>query len=309
MNALRTAAAARWARIPANTRGAMLVLLGAAQLVSMAALVKYIGRTVPVMEILFVRCLAGFLFMLPLLFRLGTSLFRTQRPLMHFARGVVGTMGNVCLFYAVTHMAIADAITMQISRPLFMIVVAAMFLGEIAGVRRSIITVVGFTGILLIARPFGDGFQPVALVAAAGALTSTVVALCVKLLSRTEGTPTIMFYFALWTTVLTFVPAMFVWVTPTGTELALMVLAGLIGITGQSCFTHGLSTGEVTFVLPFDYLRIVFSLFIGVLIFAEIPDIWSVSGIIVIVGSSLYLVRTDVRAKKDGRTKEKSEAG
>ena len=276
----------------------MLVLLGAAQLVSMAGMVKYIGRTVPVMEILFVRCLAGFLFMLPLLFRLGSSLFRTQRPWMHFARGVVGTLGNVCLFYAVTHMAIADAVSIQFSRPLFMIVVAAMFLGEIAGVRRAIITVVGFTGILLITRPFGDGFQPIALVAAAGALTSTVVALCVKLLSRTESTPVIMFYFALWTTVLSFVPAMFVWVTPTGTELGLMVLAGMIGITGQSCFTHGLGTGEATFVLPFDYLRIVFSLFIGILIFAEIPDVWSVSGIIIIVGSSLYLVRTDIGRKK-----------
>ncbi len=105
---------------------------------------------------------------------------------------------------------------------------------------------------------------------------------------------------------LTFVPAMLVWVEPTGTELALMVLAGMIGITGQSCFTHGISTGEITFVLPFDYLRIVFSLFIGVLIFAEIPDVWSVSGIVVIVGSSLYLVRTDVREKKDGRKQEES---
>ncbi len=301
MNALRRAVAARFALIPANTRGALLVLAGAAQLVCMAALVKYIGRTVPVMEILFVRCFAGFLFMLPLLFRLGTALFRTRRRWMHFARGVVGTLGNVCLFFAVTHMAIADAITIQFSRPLFMIVVAAMFLGEVAGMRRSVITAIGFTGILLITRPFGDGFQPMALVAAGGALTGTLVALCVKLLSRTETTPTIMFYFSLWTAVLSFVPAMFVWVTPTGTELALMVLTGLIGITGQSCFTHGLGTGEITFVLPFDYLRIVFSLIIGVVIFAEIPDVWSVSGIVVIVGSSLYLVRSDLAAKKNSR--------
>ncbi len=309
MNAHYTAAAARWARIPPNTRGAVLVAVGAAQLICMAALVKYIGRTVPVMEILFVRCFAGFVFMLPLLARMGPRLFRTQRPVMHFLRGTVGTLGNVCLFYAVTHMALADAITIQFSRPLFMIVVAAMFLGEIAGVRRSVITAIGFTGILLITRPFGEGFQPVALVAAAGALTATLVALCVKLLSRTETTPTIMFYFSIWTTLLSFIPAMFVWVSPTGPELALMVLAGLIGITGQSCFTHGLATGEATFVLPFDYLRILFSLVIGVVIFAEIPDLWSLGGIMVIVGSSLYLVRSDIRAKKAGRKQEKSGTG
>lgn len=293
------ALSSRWARMPANTRGAVLVVLGAAQLIWMASLVKYIGRTVPIMEILFVRCLAGFVFMLPLLARMGPRLFRTQRPVMHFLRGTVGTLGNVCLFFAVTHMALADAITIQFSRPLFMIVVAALFLGEVAGVRRSVITAIGFTGIVLITRPFGDGFEPVAMVAAAGALTATLVALCVKLLSRTETTPTIMFYFSIWTTVLSFVPAMFVWVSPTGTELALMVLAGLIGITGQSCFTHGLATGETTFVMPFDYMRIVFSLIIGVLLFAEIPDAWSLGGIVVIVGASLYLVRTDILARKN----------
>jgi drug/metabolite transporter (DMT)-like permease len=307
MNTNYTAVTDRWARMPANTRGAALVLLGAAQLICMAALVKYLGRTLPVMEILFVRCFAGFVFMLPLLARMGSSLFRTQRPVLHFLRGTVGTVGNVCLFYAVTHMAIADAVAIQFSRPLFMIVVAALFLGEIAGVRRSVITVIGFTGILLITRPFGDGFEPVALVAAAGALTSTLVALCVKMLSRTEKTPTIMFYFSIWTTVLSFVPAMFVWVSPSATELALLVLTGMIGITGQSCFTHGLATGETTFVLPFDYLRIVFSLIIGVVIFAELPDAWSIGGIAVIVASSLYLVRTDIQAKKDRTRKKKSE--
>ncbi len=297
MNPIRTAMTSRWSRIPANTRGALLVLAGAAQLVSMAALIKYLGQTLPVMEMLFVRCLAGLLFMMPVLLRMGPALFRTQRPGMHFIRGAVGTLGNVFLFYAITHMAIADAVSIQFSRPLFMIVVAAMFLGEVAGLRRAVITVIGFTGILIIARPFGDGFQPVALVAACGAMTATLVALTVKMLSRTETTPTIMFYFSIWTTVLSFVPALFVWVTPSAPELALLILAGLIGITGQSCFTHGLATGEVTFVLPFDYLRIVFSLVIGVLIFAEIPDFWSIAGTVVIVASGLYLVRTDYRSK------------
>lgn len=296
METVRTALTARWRRIPANTRGALLVAVGAFILICMAALVKYLGRTLPIFEILFVRCLAGLLFMLPLLARMGMKLARTQRPVLHFARGTVGTLGNLCAFYAVTHMAIADAITIQFSRPLFMIIMAALFLGEVAGMRRSVITAIGFTGIVLITQPFGGAFQPAALVAAAGALTGTLVALTVKMLSRTEKTMTIMFYFSIWTTVLSFVPAMFVWVQPSAAELALLVLTGLIGIVGQACFTHGLATGEITFVMPFDYLRIVYSLIIGIVIFAEVPGIWSLSGIAVIVGANLYLVHTDRRA-------------
>ncbi len=62
MQTMRTALDARWRRIPANTRGALLVAVGALILICMAALVKYLGRTLPIFEILFVRCLAGLLF-------------------------------------------------------------------------------------------------------------------------------------------------------------------------------------------------------------------------------------------------------
>lgn len=293
------ALSSRWARIPANSRGAALVAVGAILLVGMASLVKHLGQTLPLFEIIFVRCLAGLVLMLPLFLRMGGRLVRTQRPVMHFARGTVGTLGNLCGYYAVTHMTIADAITIQFSRPLFMIIVAGLVLGEVVGMRRATVTMVGFVGIALITQPFGGGFQPAALVAAAGAFVGTLVVLTVKLLSRTEQTTTIMFYFSVWTTLLSLAPALFFWVTPTWPELALLVLTGVFGIVGQSCFTHGIATGETTFVMPFDYLRIVYSLIIGLLFFAEVPDVWSIAGIMVIVGSGFYLVRSDMKAKKN----------
>ena len=98
------------------------------------------------------------------------SALRTRRFGMHLARGVVGTLGNICFFWTITHMLLADSMALQFSRPLFMIPLALLFLGEIAGWRRTMVTVVGFMGIALYARPFTDGFDPGAFVGAAGAL-------------------------------------------------------------------------------------------------------------------------------------------
>ena len=150
------------------------------------------------------------------------------------------------------------------------------------------------------AEPFGAGFEPVALVAVTGTLFGTLVVLTVKLLTRTEGTMTIMFYFSIWTTVLSAIPAFVMWVQPSGTELALLVLTGLLGIVGQAMFTHGIGTGETTMVMPFDYLRIIYASLIGMVVFAEVPGPWSIAGAAVIMASSLYIVRTQGKRKDGG---------
>jgi len=286
-----------WAGLSVNVRGATFVAGGAFLLIVMASLVKHLGQSLPVFEVLFLRFLAGLIVILPLFFRIGFASLRTHRLKMHMARGFVGTMGNICFFYTLIHLAIADSVTLQFSRPMIMILIAMAFLGEPFRLNRGLATLLGFAGILMITRPFGDGFQPWALVGVAGAFFGTLVVLTVKLLSRTEQTMTIMFYFAVWTTVMSAVPAAIYWQAPTPTEWGLLVLTGAIGIVGQSMFTHGIGLGETTFVLPFDYLRIVYSVVIGVIAFAELPGLWSWAGMLVIIGASLYLLRTDAAAR------------
>ena len=211
-------------------------------------------------------------------------------------RGVVGFFGNLCFFFALVHMAIGDTVTIQFSRPLVMMVIAAVFLGEVLDKRRAAMTIVGFSGVLVITRPFGAGFEPWALVALAGTVFATLVVVTVKQLTRTEQTVVIMFYFALTTTLLALVPAILTWQTPSAAQLGLLFLTGFLGIVGQSLFTHGIGLGETSFVLPFDYLRIVYAFVIGVIWFAELPDFWGVAGAAIIVASSLYLLKGEGRA-------------
>jgi drug/metabolite transporter (DMT)-like permease len=287
-----------WAKFPANIQGACFIAVGGFLLIAMAALVKFLGQTLPAFEVLFVRFLAGLIVILPLVWRRGLKIVQTQKLYLHMTRGFVGFIGNSLFFFALIHISLADTVSIQFSRPLIMIVIAAIFLGEKIGLTRSIITLVGFGGILLITKPFSDGFDPWALSALGGAFFGTLVVLTVKLLTRTEKTVTIMFYFALFTTLFAFVPAMITWQSPSWIELALLVLTGALGILGQGLFTHGLGLGETTFVMPFDYLRIIYSFVLGIIWFAEVPGLWSYVGAVVIVVASVYLLQAETRQKK-----------
>lgn len=282
----------RWARLPANLRAILFVSAGAILLTVMAVFVKILGQRLHPAELMFCRALIGFLIFAPwLVAKDGIDVIRTTRPGMHLQRGFWGACGNFCFFYAITHLVLADAMALQFSRPLFMILLAFLFLGEVAGARRVAVTVAGFVGIVVMLRPFGGGFDPDGIVAVAGALFGGMVVICIKKLSATEPTRRIVFYYAFYTTLFSAIPAWYVWITPTWPELQMLLLIGLLGILGQSCITHGFTLGEATVTVPFDYMRIVYSAIFGILLFAEVPSWWSVGGAVLIVASNLSLMK------------------
>ncbi len=139
----------RWNGLDRATRGAALVSTGSLTLVIMGMVVKLLGDRIPTAEILFFRSALGFFFVIPVFMRDPFAPLRTKRQGMHFLRGSIGTVGNLLFFWTLTHMLLADAMALQFSRPLFMIPLAVLMLGEIVGWRRSLVTVVGFIGIVV----------------------------------------------------------------------------------------------------------------------------------------------------------------
>ena len=150
-------------------------------------------------------------------------------------------------------MLLADAMALQFSRPLFMIPLALLFLGEVAGLRRTVITLVGFAGIALYARPVTAGFDPGAFVGAAGALSGALIVICIKRLATTEPTRTIMFYYAISNAVFSLIPTIWLWVTPDWHELAMLV---------KQVGSH-IPTIEILFFRSFIGFFFVLPMFIG----------------------------------------------
>jgi drug/metabolite transporter (DMT)-like permease len=127
------------------------------------------------------------------------------------------------------------------------------------------------------------------LVALSGAVLMAVVNVLVKQMAATERAETLLVYSAGIATLVALVPSLFVWRDPTLRELAFLVLIGALGSAGQYCVIRGFKVGEATALLPFDYSRLLFAGLLGFLVFAEVPDVWTISGAAIIVAATLYI--------------------
>ncbi len=285
----------RFSGLPANVQGAIWIAFAGLILVTMSSMVKALGASFDSFQILFFRCAVGAVALLPLALRYGFGTYATRRAGLHVVRTLVGISAMACFFYALTHMPLAEATAILFSRPLFTTILAVVVLGEVVRWRRATATVVGFIGILIILRPGATAFEPAALVAVLGAMLAGATIITIKKLSATEPTVVIVFWFTIGGTVLALIPAMLVWRTPTGAEWGLLVLMGLLGLAGQAAMTRGFALGEASAVVSFDYLRLIFAGLIGIVLFAEVPDIWSITGAAIIITSTLYIIRREIK--------------
>lgn len=286
-------------RLPANLRGALWVILSGFLLTVMGAMVKEMAKDIHSFQVVFFRCLIGAITLVPFIMSAGVNALKTRRPFLLLARTLVGTLGMFCVFYSFQNMPLAEAVAIIFSRPLFAVALAVPFLGEVVGWRRALAAGVGFAGVLIMVRPGSAAFDPVALVALLGAFTAGAIAIIIKQLSRTESTTTIVIWFAITGAIVSLIPAITVWVWPTPAQWAWLTAIGVIGIAGQAALTRGFGTGETSFVTPFDYSRLVFATIIGIVIFAEVPDIWKAVGALVIVGSGYYIARRELALSRD----------
>ncbi len=292
--AILEAPKALWQGLPGNTRGALWVLLAGVFFTVMASQIKILGTRLDSFEIAFFRALFGFIAIWPFVLRSGFSELKTKRPVMHLARGLLGVTAMFCGFYAITHLQLADAVAFTFTKPLFLIVLAVLFLNEKVRVRRWTATVIGFIGALVMLRP-GGGLEAAAMVALSGSLCLAFVTVLIKKLTVTETPVTLLFYFGLTATLVATVPAMLVWQTPTWAELARLMLIGVLAATAQSFMIRGFAAGEATAVMPFEYARLLFAGLIGFTFFAEVPDLWTLVGAAIIVGATLYIAQREAR--------------
>jgi drug/metabolite transporter (DMT)-like permease len=253
------------------------------------------GNSLDSLQMVFFRGLFGTLFLLPIVWRAGGwEVLRTKRMNFHLARGLTGSLSLMTIFYALTHMPLADVTGISFSRSLWVIVLAVLFLSEKIRWRRSLATLVGFLGVLVMVRP-GPEANPAAFAAVLNALFVAMSVVLIKRMTVTEKPLTILFWGTLIPTFVTLPPALVVWKNPTMFDLTLMAIIGAGLSVGHSCLIHGLRVGEATAVMPFDYTRLILSGIAGYIFFFEVPDPYTIVGAIMIVGSTFYIARREAR--------------
>lgn len=287
-------------------RAALLMLGSTLAFGLMAIAIRYATRYVPTQEVAFFRNAFGLLALLPMLIRPGSAPLKTQQLPRYFLRSAIGLASMLCAFWAIGHLPISQAISLSYSTPLFVTIAAVLWLGETVRMRRWAAVIIGFIGVLIIVRPGSTSFTPGTLVAVGAAVLSSLVAIQIKQLTRIDSADTVVFYTYVFWVPLSLVPALFVWVWPTGLAWVWLVATGVLGTLGQLLWTRALRLGEVSALTPISFMQLPLVSLLGWLLFNEALDRWTVIGAGIILGANAYIAHREAvlarRAKSQAAT-------
>ncbi|MEN5393751.1 DMT family transporter [Stenotrophomonas sp. TWI377] len=287
-------------------RAALLMLGSTLAFGLMAIAIRYATRYVPTQEVAFFRNAFGLLALLPMLIRPGSAPLKTQQLPRYFLRSAIGLASMLCAFWAIGHLPISQAISLSYSTPLFVTIAAVLWLGETVRMRRWAAVIIGFIGVLIIVRPGSTNFTPGTLVAVGAAVLSSLVAIQIKQLTRVDSADTVVFYTYVFWVPLSLVPALFVWVWPTGLAWVWLVATGVLGTLGQLLWTRALRLGEVSALTPISFMQLPLVSLLGWLLFNEALDRWTVIGAGIILGANAYIAHREAvlarRAKSQAVT-------
>jgi drug/metabolite transporter (DMT)-like permease len=288
-------------RLPPNVQGALWLVSGGFIFTCNGVMIRLLSEQVESVQTAFFRAFFSVLMLLPLMLSGRVKPWHSTRIHGHFWRTFMGTVSMVLGFYAVSMLPLADATALGFSQPLFSVCVAVLVLREKVRWRRWSATIVGFIGVLVMVRPGAGSLQPGALIALANALTVALSILLVRRLSNSETPLMILTQFAIWSTLLLALPAIWVWRWPDGWGWALAIGVSASATIGQYFWVQAFKAGEMSAVAPFEYLRLPFAVFMGWLIWGQMPEIWTYVGAAIVIASALYIAQREHQLARERR--------
>lgn len=287
-----------FARMSPSLQGATWMTLSAVLFASQAGIVRYLAPDFHFVEISFFRAAFGIVVMVPWLSRHGLGILRTPHTARYIFRGFLSTAAMYGWFGGLTLVALADATAISFTFPLFIALFSMVLLKEKARASRWIAMAVGFSGTLIVVRPgFAEVNGGVLMVIGAG-LCIGGSATILKVMVRSDTPDKVALYQSIYMLPFALVGAVFVWTWPTPEQWFWAFAIGAVSTTAQRLYSRAFAVGDVGAIAPFDFMRLPFAVAIGLLAFAQVPDVWTLVGGAVIFVSSVYAGRAESRQRK-----------
>jgi drug/metabolite transporter (DMT)-like permease len=282
----------------ANTRGAIFMVLAMAAFAVEDMLVKSVSQTLPIGMILIVFGAFGTVFFM------SCARVKSQSLLHPAISGKAMIIRSVCeisarLFFtlslALTPLSSTSAILQ--ATPLVVMIGAVLFFAETVGYRRWIAAAVGFLGVLLIIKPGANSFEPASMFAVLATIGFAGRDLGTRAALKSLSSIQLGVYGFIMLPIAGVLAAMWTdeWVIPSLREWLQLSIISFVGVAAYSALTAAMRNGEISFVAPFRYTRLIFALLSGVVVFSEVPDAFMLLGSTLIILSGLFSLN---RARK-----------
>lgn len=271
-------------------KGILLICAAVFLFASSDALSKYLTNFYPVVMVLWVRYVVHVLLILAAL-RPPTlkTLITTQNPKLQIIRGLCMANTNLMFISALHYIPLAEGTAIIYLSPLLVTAMSGPFLGERITRIQWLAVAIGFIGVLLIVRPGGSLFHPVALLALGAAFSFSLYQIITRKLNHTDKSSITNFISGLVCVIVTSLLLPFFWKTPTLHFVLLMVLLGISALVSHLLMTKAYQHAKPSTLAPFSYTQLSFAGLIGYVFFEQTPDLMGLLGMLVIVAGGLLI--------------------
>jgi len=259
---------------------------------------KYLLQSYPIMQVVWCRFLFHFLLMLVIALFWFRDTFRANRPWAQLGRSSLLAIMTALYYVGLATTDLATAMTIIFMSPIFVTVLSVPLLGEAAGPRRIAGVLVGFLGALIVVRPGVAEMSVGMLCLLASAVFNALFQMATRHLRNSDTAMTTSLYTPLAGAVGLSVVGPLEWQAPDANGWILMAVFGFIGGIAQLCLIRAFNVAPAAVVAPFSYATIVWATLFGLLIFGELPSIWTMVGATLIIGSGLYIYHYETAARQ-----------
>ena len=263
---------------------------------------KYMTDELHVIQIAWGRYLFSSVFLLVLVPRYGAIRpLRSARPWFQIVRAALLAAVSLMFFTAVSYLPLVDVTAIGFLAPLILTGLGHFVLRERVGIRRWMAITVGFVGVLVIIRPGFSAFHWAVLIALAMAASNALYQLATRMLAGVDSAQTTIFFTNLVGTVGFSLLIPFFWTPPGLFGWVSLAALGFLGGLGHYLLIQAFAYAPVSMLAPFSYTAIVWVTISGYLVFHQLPDLWTVIGAAIIIGSGIYVLYREAYLRRVGR--------
>jgi drug/metabolite transporter (DMT)-like permease len=284
-------------RLPDNLKGIAFLMLASFVFSLMALLIKLLGQSLHITQILLVRQIGMTIMVAPAILRNFPGSLRSTSPGLQLTRVFFALVAMLCGFTAIIHMPLADATAIFFAKSFFVTIFAVVFLAETVGVYRWGAVLIGFFGVLIMLQPGTDNFSIYGLASLTGAAGAAAVMILLRLLSRSDSANTIMTYGALGVGLVMVIPGIYFWQQPTAVEWLLLVAVAVVSYFAQKCNIFAYKYGEASLLASLDYVRLLWATLFGYLVFDQFPGGSTWFGATIVVAAAIFMIYRETRRK------------
>lgn len=273
-----------------RTRGILLMAAAIMAFAVLDGLAKFAVQTLPTPIAVSFRYFVGLILSVIVIAQAGgPSLLSTRHPWLQAMRGLLLLASTATNFGALNYLQLAQTASISFTNPLWVCALSVPLLGEHVGIRRWTAVVIGFIGVLIVMRPGTAHFHWAMFLSLASAFCAATYNIVTRKVGGHDRAETSLFYVGLFGSLGSTLPLPWFWQMPQGFEWLLLLGMGMAGSLGHFMLIQAHRLAPASLLAPFAYTQIVWMIAVGFFLFRDVPDVWTLLGAAIVIGSGLFV--------------------